>query len=242
MLQEWPRYRFRYGFQLYNEVSPIDEQPRERSPGVVADIQDRNLFGRAASFGLSTRFQKDFRVGRVFLSTPTFFGLNVRSSAFFTRARQDLSPPFLEDTSGVSLEQRFKARPTIEVAYSYRFENKRTFDPDPGPFDLFLEGITVRVGRLAASAVVERRDDPFDSTSGWFHSSTVKDGPEILGSDLRFLKYLASGLLLSARRTSRNPRGLRVGSPAGAGPGLRTRPDSEREILRRRRQQRSRVS
>jgi outer membrane protein insertion porin family len=192
-LQEWPRYRFRYGFQLYDEVSPVAEQPREISPGIVADIQDRNLFGRAASTGLATRFQNDFRIGRVFLSTPTFFGLNVRSSVFVTRARQDLVPPFLEDTSGISLEQRFKARPTIEVAYSYRFERKRTFDPDPGPFDPFPDGIRVRVGRLTASTVVERRNDPFDATRGWFHSSTIEYGPEALWSDLRFVKYLAQG-------------------------------------------------
>ena len=36
---------------------------------------------------------------------------------------------------------------------------------------------------------MDSRDDPFDSTRGWFHSSTVEYGPEVLGSDLQFLKY-----------------------------------------------------
>jgi outer membrane protein assembly complex protein YaeT len=194
-LEEWSRYRLRYGFQLFDEISEIAERSRVLSPGLVADVQDRNLLGRASSTGLAVRFQRDFRIGRAFLSTPTFFGLKIRSGIFVTRSRRDFNEegtsPFIEDGSGVSLEQRFQPRQTMEVAYSYRFENKRTFDPNPNPLDPFPLDIEVRIGRMTGSLVVEKRDDPFDSTRGWFHSSTFEYSPELLWSDLRFVKYLA---------------------------------------------------
>jgi outer membrane protein assembly complex protein YaeT len=193
-LEEWPRYRFRYGFQLNDEVSPVAERARELSPGLVADFQDRNLLGRASSGGLAIRLQDDFRIARAFLGTPTFFGLKIRSGVFFTRARQDFNQegvtPFIEDTTGVSFEQRLRPLPPVEVAYSYRIENKRTFNPDPNPFDPFPLDLRVRIGRFAGSFVSERRDDPFDATRGWFHSSTLEYSPEFFGSDLRFVKYL----------------------------------------------------
>jgi outer membrane protein assembly factor BamA len=48
----------------------------------------------------------------------------------------------------------------------------------------------VRIGRFAGSIVAEHRDDPFDATRGWFHSSTVEYSPALFGSELRFAKYL----------------------------------------------------
>ena len=39
--------------------------------------------------------------------------------------------------------------------------------------------------------MVDTRDDVFNATNGWFHSSTFEYAPELLGSDLRFAKYSA---------------------------------------------------
>jgi outer membrane protein assembly factor BamA/autotransporter translocation and assembly factor TamB len=193
-LEEWPRYRVRYGFQLNDEVSPLAERGRTVSPGLVADIQNRNLLGRAATTGLAVRLQNDYRIARAFFSAPTFIGLPIRSSVFATRSRLrvDVTELFsyVEDLSGISLEQRFRPWSLVDMAYSYRLERKRVFDPDPNPFFPALD-TRDRIGRLAATVVAERRDDPFNATRGWFHSSTVEYGPEWLWSDLRFVKYLA---------------------------------------------------
>ena len=37
----------------------------------------------------------------------------------------------------------------------------------------------------------DRRNDPFNPRDGWFHSSGVELGAKALGSDLRFVRYLA---------------------------------------------------
>ena len=37
----------------------------------------------------------------------------------------------------------------------------------------------------------DTRDDPSNATRGWFHSSGLEYGPEALGSELRFIRYLA---------------------------------------------------
>src|SRR5690606_24822209 len=125
-LEEWPKYRLRYGFQLNDEPAPVAEGGRHTSPGIVADIQDRNLLGRAASTGLAVRVQNDYRIGRMFVSTPTFFGLPMRSSVFVTRSRQEINEegvtPTTEDATGISFEQRFAVPFGADVAYSYRIE------------------------------------------------------------------------------------------------------------------------
>ena len=49
-LQESPPWRLRYGFRLDDQVAPSGTG-RDLSPGVLADLQQRNLFGRAIGAG-----------------------------------------------------------------------------------------------------------------------------------------------------------------------------------------------
>jgi outer membrane protein assembly factor BamA len=44
---------------------------------------------------------------------------------------------------------------------------------------------------LISTATLDTRDDPFNAATGWFHSSSLEYAPEGLGSDVRFVKYLA---------------------------------------------------
>lgn len=223
-LEEWPRYRVRYGFQLNDEPGPLAERGRELGPGLVADIQDRNLLGRAATTGLAVRLQDDFRIARAFFSAPAFVGLPIRSSVFLTRSRQHVDEegpfPYIEDTTGLSLEQRFRLRSVVDLAYSYRLEQKRLFDPDPDPFDFFPLDERIRIGRLAGALVAERRDDPFDATRGWFHASTIEYGPEFLGSELRFVKYLGQAYYFRSLGAADRPTVLASAVRFGAGRGF----------------------
>src|SRR5690606_3630580 len=98
--------------------------------------------------------------------------------------------PTTEDATGISFEQRFAVPFGADVAYSYRIENKHIFEVEPDPLDPIPFDLRTRIGRLSGSFVMERRDDPFDATTGWFHSSTFEYAPEQLGSDLKFIKFL----------------------------------------------------
>jgi outer membrane protein insertion porin family len=50
---------------------------------------------------------------------------------------------------------------------------------------------TVNVARLTAAAVFDTRNSPLDTTRGWLASSNFEYAPASLGSDLRFVRYLA---------------------------------------------------
>ena len=195
-LQEWPAYRLRYGVRLANDRAPVSQTSSSTfRPGLVADLTHTNLFGRAATVGASASYTAAVRAFRGFLSSPSLFQLPVTTSLFVSRAREkvggSLALPFTSDQLGLTVEQRFRPRPSLTVAYSYGFQRNHTFEQDIDPLDPFAFDITIDIARLNTTTVFDTRDDLVDATRGWFHSSSFEYAPEAIGSDLRFLKYLA---------------------------------------------------
>lgn len=192
-VEEWAPWRLRYGFQVENERVPTSEN-REFGAGLVGDVQNRNLFGLAATGGIALRYERDRQLARAFYSTPTLLSLPVTSSLFLSQSREEQRPgsflAFVTDRTAVTAEQRFGLFRPIEVSYSYRFERNHTFDPGADPDDPFALDLRVKVARLNGTAVLDTRDDPFDSRRGWFHSSNLEYATKSLGSDLRFAKYV----------------------------------------------------
>ncbi len=192
-LTEVPRYRLRYGVRLVDDLGPL-EGNREIRPGLVVDFLRRNLFGRALSAGAAAQLERDRRLARGILSTPQLFGLPVTTNLFLTQSRQEFTAPditpFVRDGSELVAEQRFNPRSNMTVAYNYRFLRTHAFqlDLEPGdaPFDLRVD-----VARLTGTAARDTRDDPFDTRRGWFVSSGIEFATPSLGSDLRFLKFIA---------------------------------------------------
>lgn len=191
-------YVFRYGLRL-NSLAPLEEATsRQYEPGVAGELTSNNLLGRTLSAGVAARYQPDFRIGRVFLTTPRFFGLPLISSVFFSRSQEQLTVEFfglertdIIDFTDVTLEQRFTPFEGALVAYSYNFQRVHTAEKGADPDDPFSFPIIIDVSRLALSGLLDRRDDPFDATRGWFHSSILEYSATALGSDLPFAKYLA---------------------------------------------------
>jgi outer membrane protein assembly factor BamA len=195
VVDEWPAYRLRYGLQLKDEEAPVTEEAeRDLRLGVVGDLTRQNLAGRAVTVGTSFRVDTVRQALRGFLTTPAFFGWPITSNVSGSQRRDTFGPSgdqFVVRRSGITLEQRVRPADPLTVAYSYNFERNHTFSKEVDPNDPLGFDVTINVARLDASAIVERRDDIFDATRGWFHSSTVEYAPEVLGSDLRFVKYLA---------------------------------------------------
>ncbi len=189
-LEERPRYRFRYGFALNDEVVSTDE--RRQRLGLAADLENRNLFGSGAILGLSARIRRDQQVGRVNLGANRFFGLPLRSNLFLSRGREEVGSEAAIDTAvsdvtEVSAEQSFRLRRLLELRYGYGLGRNRTtlncISIGCEPFD-----IRVRVARLTGGGLVDRRSNPFDPTGGWFTSATFELSRQGIGSDLNFLK------------------------------------------------------
>ncbi len=193
-LEEWPAYRLRYGLQLKDEELPFGDQSEQNLDlGLVGDLTRQNFAGRAVTLGTAFRWDTDQRIVRGFGRIPTFFGLPITSNLFLAQ-EHELSgePDFLTvvDKTILTMEQRLRPRPALTVAYSYSYDWNHTFDPEPNPDDLF-GGFdeTARIARLAGGVIIDTRDNLFDATRGWFHSSHIEYAPDVLGSEFRFAKY-----------------------------------------------------
>ena len=63
-VEEYPQWSFRYGFQLEGERrTDIEEFTSSRNAGVVSEIRNPNLFGRALTGGLFGMYQRDRQDG-----------------------------------------------------------------------------------------------------------------------------------------------------------------------------------
>jgi outer membrane protein assembly factor BamA len=189
-LEERPRYRLRYGLAISDEEVGSDE--RDRRLGFAADLENRNIFGRGATAGLSLRLRRDQQVGRVTLGAKRLFALPIRSTLFVEREREQLNPegafPITSDITALTAEQAYRVRPGFEFRYGYGIERNHTFirSEETDPFDL-----TVKIARFTTSGLVDRRDDAFNPARGWFAASALELSRPGLGSDLSFLKDFA---------------------------------------------------
>ena len=192
-LQELAPYRLRYGFRVNDTITPV-EFDRELRPALVVDFLRRNLFGQAISAGAAAQIEADRRLLRGVLSLPRFFGLPVTTNLFATKSREDFTPegatPFVEDESGITAEQRFALSPKMGVTYGYEYSRSHIFEPKPLPGVPPLE-LQAKVARLTGTYAWDKRNDPIAPQDGWFHSSGVELATKTLGSDLRFVRYLA---------------------------------------------------
>ena len=188
---EYPVWRLRYGAQFNDEIaleSDPDGDTRLQSLGILADLQNQNLFGRAITAGIAGRYERNRQAGSLFTSNSSFFGLPIRSSAFVFTSRQrfeDNSDTTFDETTideriGITAEQRWRPFRTAEVLWSYRLSrNHATLAALPPE----LQSVPLRVARLTATMYLDRRDDLSDPTGGWFASANWEQAVQKLGSD-----------------------------------------------------------
>jgi outer membrane protein assembly factor BamA/autotransporter translocation and assembly factor TamB len=195
-VQEYPPWTVRYGAQLQGDrEEDLQSFIRKQNFGVVADIKNPNLFGRALTGGLFGQYQWDQRDAVLFLATSRLFGFHAARSTLFgslsqVRLRDDRQNILaISHISRVTAEQRWKRR-GLQVVYGYRLERNRTFDPDPSPLDPFPLDTVTYVGKLSSAALWDRRDDPLNAREGTFSSVSLDVSSPWLASDLRNRKLL----------------------------------------------------
>jgi outer membrane protein assembly factor BamA len=213
-VSEWPTWRLRYGLQLddrsQGEQGDDTSLARRRDLGVVGNLQNRNVFGRAFTFGVFGQVARRLRSGNTYLTFPTLFGRAVQTNVFAGASRQDVplddSEEFFlrRERTQLSLEQRIRRGRSLEIVYGYRLKREvlDALDPDD-PF--YLAPLT---GRFTGSAFVDRRDDPFNASRGWFASLSAERVTEFESNEdaikvqSSFYRYQALGpvLLASAAR------------------------------------------
>jgi outer membrane protein assembly factor BamA/autotransporter translocation and assembly factor TamB len=213
-VSEWPTWRLRYGLQ-FDDRSQADQGSdtsvdRRRDLGLVANLQNRNVFGRAFAFGAFGQVARRLRSGNTYLTFPTLFGRALQTNVFASASLQDVPLDdagefFLRRTrTQLSLEQRFRRGRSLEIAYGYRLKREILDALDPeDPF--FLAPLT---GRFTGTAFLDRRDDPFNASRGWFASLNAErvtefesneDAIKVQGTYYRY-QALGPVLLASAAR------------------------------------------
>jgi outer membrane protein insertion porin family len=215
---EYPLWRLRYGAQFTDELADVpdpDGDTRLQSFGVVADLQNQNLFGRAITAGIAGRYERNRQAASLFMSNSSFFGLPIRSSGFVYTSRQRFRPkdPFetIDERMGVTAEQRWRPFRTGEVLWSYRFERSAPSLPNQLPE---LSPLPFTDARLNAGLYFDRRDDPSDPAEGWFTAGNWDQSVPALGSDY------GSGKLLLQHAMYQNLGRLVLAGRAQVGSGF----------------------
>lgn len=194
-VEEAPQWAVRYGVQLEGErQARLDEFTSTRNAGVVGELRNPNLFGRALSGGLFGMYQRNSQDATLFLATSRLFGWRARSTLYGFASRDRLLDSAGEETvaitkrEGVSVDQRWKTR-GFQIVYGYRFERNHTYDPDPGNDPLPLD-VVANVAKLSQAILWDRRDDPITSRRGTFSSVSFDQSALVLGSDVSNRKLL----------------------------------------------------
>ena len=110
-VEEYPAWSVRYGFQFEGErEAALDEFTNTRNAGVVAEVRNPNLLGRALTGGVFGMYQRDRRDVSVLLATSRLFGWRARSTiyGFYSRDR------FRNRPSAIAASRRqASARPAL---------------------------------------------------------------------------------------------------------------------------------
>ena len=227
-VEELPKYRLRYGFQLYDPSSPLfDPMWGSVDPGVVADLTRRGLFGRGLTGGIGARLNPSEQTVRTYISSRTFFGLPAQTNFYVSSEDQKTASAGVvlnSRTNSVTFDQRVRYRRLLQVGYGYSYE-KRKFDfllqlptlPAPIPVE-----VRANIGRLLGSVVVDKRDDVINTRQGPFHSSSVEWGPTALGSTRPFRKYLGQQFYFVPFKRVTFAAAARLEIAGGPGRGLIT--------------------
>jgi outer membrane protein assembly factor BamA len=195
-VEEYPAWSVRYGFQIEGErQQTLGEISTNGNPGVVAELRNPNLFGRALTGGVFGMYQRDRRDASVFIATSRLLGWRARSTlyGFFSRdrLRDDTGKEIvaISDREGISADQRWRPR-GFQVVYGYRFERNHTFDPEPGSSDPFPLDVVANLAKLSGAVLFDRRDDPINSRKGTFSSMSFDQAGAWMGSDVSNKKLL----------------------------------------------------
>ena len=190
-LQENRRYQFKYGVQVSSDYS-TKARLRAYSWGATAELRDRNFLGRAMQASLVGRYESGQKLAAIQFAAPRTFGRAIRTNLYTRWRIESTNFPLLvltDDRRELSVEQRWRPRRALELSWGYGF-SRRTFGLNDRPTGQKLLEFAGVLAGPTMSIIIDYRDDPFDPTTGWYHTSNVEFGLRPLGSDLGYNRYL----------------------------------------------------
>ncbi len=182
LLQERPPISLAYGVRWESN----------QGASAVVDYLDRNLLGRAITFGARALYEPTIQAGRLYLGAPDVWGTGVLSEVF-VEARRRLTPgdAFLAELVEDSTRLTFQlSRPLgggwLARAYG-RWQRTHLFERT----DFFPLDITLTLPYLGVGAAYDSRDDRVLARRGLLANVDFSGTGSALGADLAFGRLYA---------------------------------------------------
>ncbi len=155
---------------------------------VLLDLRDSNLFGRGIGVNLTGHYGTDNRAGRLYLYLPPPPGGRLSFDGWLSESylRQN---GLIERTNTITLEGRLPREAGVELRGYLTRERTRTTGQTAA--STFPEQI-VTLASVGGQLIVDRRDDFFNPTRGWYGALDVSYSPLFLGSTDRIIRALGS--------------------------------------------------
>ncbi len=212
---------------VYGAGFQSDEGPRG-----IFEISDPNIFGRLTTAGLRVRASPRNLLGQLSYTDPRPF--NHRMPLLFSLLAQQQKRPAFDATRFTALLQVEKQLgERALVLFRYNYDGVSVRPPSSGGQALdFNDPLTqldrrdrpIRLSRLSASFAFDGRDNPFDATTGRYHTADATIALRAFGGNGQFARFFTEnqayyklpgktgGGVLAAN--------LRVGLAANIGPPI----------------------
>jgi translocation and assembly module TamA len=217
-LQEYPRYRLRYGFQVatgaVSSQEIVDSGPR---PGGTVDLRRSNLFGRAVDASAGAFVSTDRYRLRGLLTSTTLAGRPVQSTLSVTREhREQTTADYVESASRtlISAEQRWRPIRRVEFAYGYEldYQDREIAIVPLAAGEAFSFPLSARIASVFGTWTYDSRDNVLNPTKGMFHSANVETGTSWLASEIGYAQYLGQHFFYVPAGRATWASGIRFGS------------------------------
>ncbi|NIM17802.1 MAG: outer membrane protein assembly factor BamA [Candidatus Aminicenantes bacterium] len=210
---------FRVEIQL-NEIKPYRLKTglrwdTEKSLGVLAELDNPNIAGRAHYLGASFSIDNKKTNVKTYYRFPYFLGKKI-ATEFFVFASKEKEPSFTVNRRGLTLQQQFRPGKTLVFSWNYTWERTHTFGPPPQK--LFIDDTVLNLAHVTAAFSYDRRNSLVNPTRGFFFSASFQHAARFLGSDANFSRFFCeSHWYVPLRRFLVSATSIRIGSGRGLG-------------------------
>ena len=177
---------------VYGAGYQSDDGPRG-----IFEISDPNIFGRLTTAGFRMRASPRNLLGQLSYTDPRPF--NRHTPLLFSLLAQQQRRPAFDSTRFTALlqvEKQLSERSLLLFRYNYDGVSVRppstggqAIDPNDPLTQLDRRDRPIRLSRLSASYAFDGRDNPFDATSGRYHTADATIALRAFGGNGQFARF-----------------------------------------------------
>ena len=189
------RFQLVYGVEFSNAYGPIFENVKN-AVGVAADVRDRNFLGRGMTLSFGGRYDPNVKSVRALFTVPSLWSRPIRTNVYagWRDEKSDAGDTGVveEVSQSASIEQRWSPKSQLNLSWGYLASNTRYSALAAPISDFRSDGL---LAALYGAVVLDHRNTALDTTRGWFHASSLQQGAHVIGSGLRYTRYVGQAFL-----------------------------------------------